>query len=90
LENQYQYYLKRVGLSESRMHPQQRGETKRVFFAACAQMLILFRDGLGNIEDDNEAIRAMYNLLDQTETFWIDDGGIIHSRTSGINRIFVT
>lgn len=75
LEKQYQYYLRRAGLNESRMSPTQRVETKRAFFAACGQMFILMRDGIGNIENENEAIKAMDHILSQVADFWLKETG---------------
>lgn len=73
LESQYQTYLKRVGISEERMHPRQRIETKRAFYGACGQMLILFRDGIGAIEDEDKAILQMQDLLNQVSIFWREE-----------------
>lgn len=70
LEIQYQTYLKRAGISEDRMHPQQRTEAKRAFFGACGQMLILFRDGIGAIEDEDKAVLQMEDLINQVKIFW--------------------
>lgn len=75
LDRQYQYYLQRVNLNEATMSPVQRVETKRAFFAACGQMLILMRDGIGNIENESDAIRTMDDLLNQVGNFWIKQAG---------------
>lgn len=71
LENEYQAYLDRVKIKESDMHPTQRVETKRAFFAACAQMLVLFRDKIGAIEKEEDAIKAMEDLFNQAHEFWL-------------------
>lgn len=70
LEYQYQQYLKKVGLSEEAMHPIQKIETKRAFFGACGQLLILFRDNIGSIEDEDKAILQMQDLINQVGIFW--------------------
>ena len=70
LEIQYKFYLEKVGLKESTMHPTQKAETKRAFFGACGQMLILFRDVIAGIEDEDKAILQMQDLLNQVGIFW--------------------
>lgn len=70
LEDQYQLYLKRVGLSEKNMHPVQRTETKRAFMGACGQILVLFRDVLGAIEDEDKAVLHMEDLFNQVQIYW--------------------
>lgn len=73
LEVQWKLYLERVGHSEEKMHPQQKAETKRAFFGACGQILILFRDVLGSEEDEDKAVLQMEDLFNQVEIFWRDE-----------------
>lgn len=65
LEHQYQLYLQRVGLSESRMGDIQRQEMKRTFIGACGQMLVLLRDELSKLDEDKaiEKMQAMFNQV---------------------------
>ena len=56
------------------MHPTQAIETKRTFFAACGQILVLSRDGVGDIKDEDEAVGVMRDLLDQALKFWENEG----------------
>lgn len=72
LEHQYQLYLERVGLKEAQMHPAQRTETKRAFFGACGQLLILMRDDVGELEE-NEAIEVMDDMTNQVGNFWTNE-----------------
>lgn len=72
LENQYQQYLKRVGLDENKMHPVQKKETKRAFFGACGQMLVLLRDDVSELEDD-KAIETLENMDNQVNSFWVNE-----------------
>lgn len=72
LENQYQLYLKRVGIKEIQMHPAQRVETKRAFMGACGQMLILLRDDLGALEED-KAIAQLRDMYNQVQSFWLKE-----------------
>jgi hypothetical protein len=69
LETEWRLYLQRMGLDEARMHPAQLRETKRAFFGACGQMLILLRDKVGAMEEV-DALTAYKNLMDQVEIFF--------------------
>ena len=73
LEYQYQKYLKRGGLNEATMHPIQKKETKRAFYGACGQLLVLFRDVLGKEEDEDKAVLYMEDLFNQAEIFWREE-----------------
>lgn len=77
LEDQYKMYLDKVNLSESNMHPLQRVETKRAFMGACGQMLVLFRDVLGAIEDEDKAILQMEDLFNQVKIYWNNEANQI-------------
>lgn len=70
LEHQYQLYLERVKLKESQMSLIQRQELKRAFMGACGQMLVLLRDELGELPE-NEAVETLQNLHDQVGNFWL-------------------
>jgi hypothetical protein len=72
LEKQYQLYLERVGIQESQMHPTQKVEMKRAFMGACGQMLILLRDDLGALEED-EAIQQLQDMMNQLQSFWLKE-----------------
>lgn len=72
VEKQYQKYLKLAGLNEATLHPVQRVETKRTFFAAFGQALIMLRDEMPDNEDlaveQLEAIKNEVNNFFQKET----------------------
>jgi len=70
LETRYQDYLKMNCLDESKMVPIQRVETRRAFMGGISSSLILFRDVIGSIEDEDEAIKAMENVETQCVDFW--------------------
>jgi len=70
LHAQWLEYLRLIGISEDILSPIQKQEMKRSFFAACGQMLILFRDGIGAIESEEKAVKQMENLLNQVSDFW--------------------
>lgn len=72
LHHQYQLYLKRIQLNEKTMSPIQRKETKRAFFGACGQLLILLRDDVGELEE-NEAVEVMDDMISQVGNFWANE-----------------
>lgn len=72
LEHQYQLYLKRCELSEDKMHETQRKETRRAFFGACGQMLVLLRDDLSDLPED-DGIEVLQNMLNQVSNFWLNE-----------------
>lgn len=71
LEYQYQLYLQRVKLSESRMGHVQRQEMKRAFMGACGQILVL----LGELSklDEDMAIEKMQAMSDQVRNYFMKE-----------------
>lgn len=72
LEKQYQLYLERIGLKESQMHPVQKTETKRAFMGGCGQLLILLRDDVGDLEEE-EAVEQIESMINQVQSFWLKE-----------------
>ena len=72
LKYQYKLYLQRMGLKEENLHPVQKEQLEQAFFGACSQMLFLFRDEVGRIESEEEAVNTMKNMIDQASAFWLD------------------
>lgn len=72
LENQYQLYLKGVGLQEHKLSGMQKKETKRAFFGACGQMLRLLRDDISELSNE-KAIEVLQNMLEQVIDFWVEE-----------------
>jgi hypothetical protein len=71
LENQYQLYLKRVALKESEMHSEQQKQLRQTFIGACGQMLLLLRDEVGALEDD-QAMEVMKDMLNQVSNYFLN------------------
>ena len=55
---------------EHKMSEIQKQETKRAFFGAAATMLVTFREHVGAIEDENEAIAVLEGMMKETQEFW--------------------
>lgn len=72
LNHQFHLYLDRAGVTKNSLPEIQYSEMKRAFFGACGQMLILLRDDVGALPDE-EAIEMMDNLLNQVSDFWMSE-----------------
>jgi len=68
LELQYELYLGRVGLTPDTMHPRQAIETKRAFFGACGQLLMLLLYDMP--DNENDAVLLLQSMHDQVGDFW--------------------
>jgi len=69
LEHQWQLFLKRVDLKGKKMPAEQYREMKRAFMGACGEMLILFRDDLSNINQE-DAIVVFNNMIKECGAWW--------------------
>ncbi len=69
LQWQYQFYLEKVKLKEINMGETQRKEMKRTFMGACGIVLILLKDELASLPDD-EAMTVLENMLKQVGDYY--------------------
>jgi hypothetical protein len=72
VEHQYQLYLRRMALAESRMHPEQRRQLRQAFFGATGQILLLLRDEAAGLPEE-AAIIVMQKMLDQVGEFFMKE-----------------
>lgn len=77
IEEQYQLYLQRMGLSEDNMHPEQKKQLKNTFFGAFGQAISVFRDEITQLEDD-KAVEAMQSLWEQVGHFFMKKSGTLN------------
>jgi len=70
IEYQYQLLLKRMNLQEDRMHPQQKIQLKQTFYAAFGQLLILLRQDVSALPEE-DGIHALNNMLAQVGDFFL-------------------
>jgi len=70
IDHQYQQYLKRMQLDETKMHPQQKIETKRAFYGGFSQLLVLMFNDVADIDDEDKAVLTLEDLSVQCEQFW--------------------
>lgn len=69
LEHQYREYLRLMKLDESKMHPVQKVETKRVFYGACGQILMLLQQDISEL-DEEKGVEVLQNMLEQCVHFF--------------------
>jgi hypothetical protein len=71
LEHQYQLYLKRCNITEQQMHPAQRKETKQAFFGAIGQILLVLREDMYELSED-EAVQVMEGMINEVSQHFVD------------------
>lgn len=64
IEKQYQYYLQRVNLKESEMHPEQKKQLKQAFFGASGQIILLLRDKISRL-NERDAVEVLHSMINQ-------------------------
>ena len=69
LEYQWDVFLTRVDLKGKKMPAVQYRELKRAFMGACGEMLILFRDDLSKMDQD-DAIQTFEQMIKECGEFW--------------------
>jgi hypothetical protein len=69
VENQFQLYCQRVKLKRTKVSETQWRETKRAFYGAVGQFLLMFRDELSELSED-DGVEVMQPLLEETGAFW--------------------
>ena len=72
IEHQYQLYLKRMKLDEKKIHPVQKVETKRTFFGAFGQLLLLLRDDISALSDE-DAFKTLDNMINEVGQFFVSE-----------------
>jgi len=73
LEYQWSLYLQRTGQNEKTMSRIQFGETKRAFYGAISQFLLILRDDISKLKDEEQAVNALENMLTQAHEFWLKE-----------------
>lgn len=68
VEDQYQLYLKRIGLSEKMMHPQQKIQLRQTFFGAWGQLLFVIQEG-DELPDDKFE-EHIDDMMSEMKEFW--------------------
>lgn len=68
LEEQYQIYLQKVNLDESKMGEIQKRETRQAFYAGVSQTMLYYFT-LANMEED-DAVNELDNIMKQVTDFW--------------------
>lgn len=74
MENQWQLYLQRVNLKGKKMPAEQYRELKRAFFGALGQLLMLMKNEVADLSED-DAVSALESMINQVGDFWLKQGG---------------
>lgn len=70
LETQFQNYLDKMGLKVTEMPLEQHQETKRAFFGAWGQFLVLLSNDVPELEED-EAVDQLKKMNEEVRRFWL-------------------
>lgn len=70
LQKQYQKYLQLAGVTEAQMIPIQKQEMKRAFMGGCGQLLVLMREDLAELEEE-EGAKVLQDMLTEVTEFWL-------------------
>lgn len=69
LEDQYQFYLKKMQLDEATMHSEQRVQLRQAFMGASGIILLLILDEFAALSDD-DGDRMFTSMVDQVGEYW--------------------
>lgn len=72
LDHQFDLYLERTKQDKNKMPSIQLQETKRAFYGACGQMLVLLRDDITALPDE-QAMDTLDDMMNQVGSFWIGE-----------------
>lgn len=73
VEKMYQEYLKISKQDESKMHPIQKQETKRAFFAGVGNLLMFFKNDITEEQSDEEVLDLFDSLENEVNQFFISE-----------------
>ena len=69
VEDQYQFYLKKIELPEATIHPAQRIQLRDAFMGASGIILLLIRHEFAALSDD-DGDRMFTSMIDQVDAYW--------------------
>lgn len=72
-EIQYQLYLKLMKLDESKMHQDQKRETKRAFYGGFGQAFILFAEMGESMKSPDDFKDEISNILNSVQQFFNEE-----------------
>lgn len=70
LHNEFQNYLRMVGLDKVILNELQMIELKRAFMGGCGQLLVIFRDVMSQAKTEEEFQKEVEGLTEQILQFW--------------------
>lgn len=72
VEEQFNLYLERAGLSNQKMSELQLRETKRAFYGAWGQFLLLYLD-IGSKYKEEDLLKILDNQFHEVGQFWTNE-----------------
>lgn len=72
IEKEWERYLDLTGLSEQRIHPVQRAETKKAFMAGMSQLLVGIID-IGMNENEESFSEFLDRVQGDLDSFWVQE-----------------
>lgn len=72
IEQQWLRFLERCGVQPGQLHWHQESEMKKAFYASAGQILIMSRDELAELTDD-EAVNALEAMMQEVTDFWAQE-----------------
>lgn len=70
IEARYLFYLNKVNLKESEMHPTQKKQLRQTFYGAFGIALELLQNDVARIENEDEAILALEDMKNQVSKYF--------------------
>lgn len=68
-ESEYQFYLEKIGITESQLCEEQKQEMRRAFMAGFGQAIIFLINEAGS-SSEKEMKEAILNLYQEIKEFW--------------------
>lgn len=69
IEYQWQFFLGLCKITKKQMHPIQYNEMKKAFYGASGQILLLLRDEIAELSDD-DAYEKLEDMAHEIDIFW--------------------
>lgn len=70
--DQWKFFQLLTQLPEEKMHPDQRREMKRAFYAGAGQILMLLRNHLPDLPEDVGVVK-LEEMVDEIQHFWLNE-----------------
>lgn len=72
VEDHYQFYLRLSGADESKMHPIQRSEMRKAFYAGAGQILELLKNKVSELPEE-KGVEVMESMMQEISEYFIGE-----------------